>query len=315
MIAFIDEHKDRVSAGLKWGIEPICEQLPIAPATYHAAKKRPPSARSIRDRGLRPEILRVFEENLCVYGADKVWDQLHKDGISVARCTVERLMADMGLQGCTRGSVWVRTTISDDTLDRPGDLVKRRFEASAPNQLWVADLTYVKTSTGWVYVAFIIDVYSRMIVGWQASRSLRSDLAIDALAMAIYNRGRSESLEGLIHHSDRGVQYLSLRYSQRLADDDIVASVGSKGDSYDNSLAESFNGLYKWEMIYPKGPWKGLVDVEFATLTYVDWFNNRRLHGGIIPGPGYTTPAEFEADYYRQNVPAKPAGTQTPESL
>ncbi len=315
MIAFIDKHKDRVSAGLKWGIEPICEQLPIAPATYHAAKKRPPSARSIRDRGLRPEILRVFEENLCVYGADKVWDQLHKDGISVARCTVERLMADMGLVGCTRGSVWVRTTVSDDTLDRPGDLVKRRFEASAPNQLWVADLTYVKTSTGWVYVAFIIDVYSRMIVGWQASRSLRSDLAIDALAMAIYNRGRSESLEGLIHHSDRGVQYLSLRYSQRLADDDIVASVGSKGDSYDNSLAESFNGLYKWEMIYPKGPWKGLVDVEFATLTYVDWFNNRRLHGGITPGPGYTTPAEFEADYYRQNVPAKPARTQTPESL
>jgi putative transposase len=175
--------------------------------------------------------------------------------------------------------------------------------------------TYVKTSTGWVYVAFIVDVYSRMIVGWQASRSLRTDLAIDALEMAIYNRGRTEGLEGLIHHSDRGVQYLSLRYSQRLDQNDIVASVGSKGDSYDNALIESFNGLYKWELIYPQGPWTGLSDVEFATLSYVDWFNNRRLHGEIAPGPGYTTPANYEADYYRQNVPTDPAGTQTPESL
>jgi putative transposase len=315
MIAFIDEHKDRTSGGLKWGIEPICDQLPITPATYYAARGRAPSARSIRDRGLRPEILRVFEENLCVYGADKVWDQLNKDGIRVARCTVERLMADMGLQGCRRGRIWTRTTVSDDTLHRPADLVKRQFKASAPNRLWLADLTYVKTRTGWVYVAFIVDVYSRMIVGWQASRSLRTDLAIDALAMAIYNRGRTDSLEGLIHHSDRGVQYLSLRYSQRLSDNDIVASVGSKGDSYDNSLVESFNGLYKWELIYPKGPWTGLADVEFATLTYVDWFNQRRLHGGITPGAGYTTPAEFEADYYRQNVPTEPVRTQTPESL
>ncbi len=315
MIVFIDKHKDRVSAGLRWGIEPICAQLPIATATYYAAKDRAPSKRSIRDRELRPDILRVFDENLCVYGADKVWDQLNKDGISVARCTVERLMADMGLVGCTRGSVWVRTTISDDTLDRPDDLVKRCFEASAPNEMWLADLTYVRTATGWVYVAFIVDVYSRMIVGWQASRSLRTDLAIDALQMAIYNRGRTDSLEGLIHHSDRGVQYLSLRYSKRLDDNDIVASVGSKGDSYDNALVESFNGLYKWELIYPKGPWEGLADVEFATLTYVDWFNNRRLHGGIIPGPGYTTPANYEADYYHQNVPTKPVRTQTPESL
>jgi putative transposase len=315
MIAFIDEYKDRTSSGLRWGIEPICAQLPIAPATYYAAKGRAPSARQVRDGQLCPEILRVFEENLCVYGADKVWDQLNKDDIRVARCTVERLMADMGLQGCRRGRISVRTTISDETLDRPGDLVKRRFKASAPNRLWLADLTYVRVSTGWVYVAFIVDVYSRMIVGWQASRSLRADLAIDALEMAIYNRGRTDSLAGLIHHSDRGVQYLSLRYSQRLEQNDIVASVGSKGDSYDNALIESFNGLYKWELIYPQGPWTGLSDVEFATLTYVDWFNNRRLHGEIAPGPGYTTPANYEADYYRQNVPTEPAGTQNPESL
>ncbi len=315
MIAFIDGHKDRTSCGLRWGIEPICDQLPIAPATYYAARNRAPSAREVRDHELRPEILEVWEQNLCVYGADKVWDQLNKDGITVARCTVERLMQDMGLQGCRRGRVWIRTTVGDDTLDRPADLVKRRFAASAPNVLWLADLTYVKTSTGWVYVAFIIDVFSRMIVGWQASRSLRTDLAIDALEMAMYNRGRTDSLEGLIHHSDRGVQYLSLRYSQRLSDNDIVASVGSKGDSYDNALIESFNGLYKWELIYPKGPWTGLADVEFATLTYVEWFNNRRLHGEITPGPGYTTPANHEADYYRQNVPTEMVRTQTPESL
>jgi putative transposase len=315
MIVFIDKYKDRRSAGLVWGIEPISKQLPVAPATYYAAKNRAPSARQVRDGQLRPEILEVWEKNLCVYGADKVWDQLNKDGIGVARCTVERLMADMGLQGCRRGRISVRTTVSDDTLDRPADLVQRRFKASAPNRLWLADLTYVRTSTGWVYVAFIVDVYSRMIVGWQASRSLRTDLAIDALQMAIYNRGRTDSLQGLIHHSDRGVQYLSLRYSTRLADNDIVASVGSKGDSYDNALIESFNGLYKWELIYPKGPWTGLADVEWATLTYVDWFNQRRLHGGITPGSGYTTPADYEADYYRQNVTTEPVRTQTPESL
>jgi len=206
MTVFIDVHKDRRSCGLVWGIEPICAQLPIAPATYYAARKRAPSARQVRDTQLRPEILRVFEQNLCVYGADKVWDQLGKDGIGVARCTVERLMADMGLVGCRRGRISIRTTTSDDTLDRPADLVQRRFAASAPNRLWLADLTYVKTLTGWVYVAFIVDVYARMVVGWQASRSLRTDLAIDALQMAIYNRGRTDSLEGLIHHSDRGAQ-------------------------------------------------------------------------------------------------------------
>ena len=315
MIRFIDSHKDRRS-GQRWGIEPIAKVLGIAPSTYHAAKARPPSARAIRDAELKPEILRVWEQNLSVYGADKIWDQLNKDGIDVARCTVERLMADLGLQGCRRGRIWVRTTEGDDRLDRPADLVERQFRAPAPNRLWVADLTYVKTHTGWVYVAFVVDVFSRMVVGWQASRSLRSDLAIDALEMAVHNRRRAGAgLDGLIHHSDRGVQYLSVRYSQRLADNDIVASVGSKGDSYDNALVESFNGLYKWELIYPQGPWAGLEDVEFATLTYVDWFNQRRLHGEIEPGPGYTTPAALETAYYRQTNPTEEAGTQTSEPL
>jgi len=273
VIAFIDANRrHQVSGTLRWGIEPICAVLQIAPSTYHAAKKRPPSARAIRDAELKPQVLRVWEQNLAVYGADKVWDQLNKDGVRVARCTIERLMADLGLQGCRRGRLWVRTTEGDDRLDRPADLVSRQFRAPAPNRLWVADLTYVKTHSGWVYVAFIVDVFSRMVVGWQASRSLRSDLAIDALEMAVFNRQRAGAdLSELIHHSDRGVQYLSVRYSERLADNEIVASVGSKGDSYDNAMAESFNGLYKWELIYPKGPWRGLDDVEFATLTYVDW--------------------------------------------
>jgi putative transposase len=311
VIRFIDTHKDRRSGPLRWGIEPIAKTLGIAPSTYYAAKSRPPSARAVRDAELRPVILRVWEENLAVYGVDKVWDQLNRDGVEVARCTVERLMRDMGIQGCRRGRTWVRTTEGDDRLERPADLVERQFRAPAPNRLWVADLTYVKTHTGWVYVAFIIDVFSRLIVGWQASRSLRSDLAIDALEMAVFNRRRAGAdLSQLTHHSDRGVQYLSVRYSQRLADNAIVASVGSKGDSFDNALAESFNGLYKWELIYRHGPWRGLDHVEFATLTYVDWFNHRRLHGHIEPGPRFTTPAAFEAAYYRQTVPADPAGTQ-----
>lgn len=308
MIRFIDEHKDQRSGRLVWGIEPIAKTLGVAPSTYYANKKRPPSQRKIRDGELKPQILRVWEQNLSVYGADKIWDQLNKDGIKVARCTIERLMGELGLQGCRRGRVFVRTTDGDDTLERPADLVERDFSAQAPNRLWVADLTYVKTHTGWVYVAFIIDVFSRMIVGWQASKSLRADLAIDALEMAVATRGRDEDLDQLVHHSDRGVQYLCVRYSERLADNDIVASVGSKGDSYDNAMAESFNGLYKWELIYPQGPWNGLDDVEFATLTYVDWFNHRRLHGNIEPGPGYTTPAAFEAAYHHQTLPARPAG-------
>ena len=283
----------------------------IAPNTYWTAKKRPPSARAVRDEELKVEIGRVYDENLFVYGADKIWTQLNNEGIRVARCTVERLMRAMGLVGNRRGRAWTVTTDSNHGFARPADLVDRDFAAPAPNRLWVADITYVKTHSGWVYVAFVIDVFSRMVVGWQASTSLRSDLALDALEMAIWTRQRAGiDVSGLVHHSDRGVQYLSIRYSERLAANDIVASVGSKGDSYDNALAESFNGLYKWELIHRQGPWRGIDDVEFATMTYVDWFNHRRLHGTITDGPGYTTPAAHEADYYRHTTPAPEPVTQ-----
>ena len=283
----------------------------IAPNTYWTHRKRGRSVRAERDEQLKPEIVRVYEDNRGVYGADKVWTQLNRENVRVARCTVERLMRVLGLSGARRGRGFVVTTHADDRQHRPADLVERKFRAPAPNRLWVADLTYVKTHVGWVYVAFIIDVFSRMIVGWQASTSLRSSLAIDALEMAVWNRHRAGcDLEGLVHHSDRGVQYLSIRYSERLAANDIVASVGSRGDSYDNALAESFNGLYKWELIYRQGPWRGLDDVEFETMSYVDWFNHRRLHGEITDDASYTTPAEFEALYYRQTQPALEAVTQ-----
>jgi len=283
----------------------------IAPNTYWTAKKRPPSKRALRDEDLKVQIARVHGENLDVYGADKVWSQLNREGIRVARCTVERLMGDLGLSGVRRGKAYKVTTRSDERQHRPNDLVDRDFTAAAPNRLWVADLIYVKTHAGWVYAAFIIDVFSRMIVGWQLSNSLRSDLAIDALEMAVWNRTRQgQVLDGLVHHSDKGVQYLSIRYSERLAENDIVASVGSTGDSYDNAMAEAFNSLYKWELIYPKGPWTGLDDVEFATMGYIDWFNHRRLHGEITDDNSYVTPAEFEAAYYRQTAPALEAVTQ-----
>ena len=310
MIDFIDEHRDR------FGVEPICRVLRehgcgIAPNTYWTAKKRPLSARARRDARLVVEIQRVYDQNLFVYGADKIWDQLNKEGIRVARCTIERLMRQMGLSGNRRGRAWTLTTDSNHDHERPADLVDRDFAAPTPDRLWVADITYVKTHSGWVYVAFVIGVFSRMVVGWQASRSLRSDLAIDALEMAIWNRRRAGvDVSGLVHHSDKGAQYLSIRYSDRLDANDIVASVGSKGDSYDNALAESFNGLYKWELIYRQGPWRGLDDVEFATMSSVDWFNHRRLHGSIAEGPGYTTPAAAEADHYRQSPPAREPVTQ-----
>lgn len=299
-MAFIDAHRE------VFGVEPICDVLRahgvgIAPNTYHVAKNRPPSKRAVRDEELKIEIGRVFDENLFVYGADKIWAQLNREDTKVARCTVERLMRQMGLSGARRGKAFKVTTTTDDRLSRPPDLVDRQFRASAPNRLWVADLTYIKTHSGWVYVAFVVDVFSRMVVGWQTSTSLRSDLAIDALEMAVWNRQRTGAdLVGLKHHSDRGVQYLSIAYSERLAENDIVASVGSKGDSYDNALVESFNGLYKWELIHRQGPWRGLDDVEFATMTYVDWFNHRRLHGEITADPGYATPAEHEARFYNQ---------------
>ena len=286
----------------------------IAPNTYYVHKKRPPSARSVRDEFLKDEIARVWGTNLEVYGADKIWTQLNREGIRVARCTVERLMRQLGLSGARRGRAYKVTTRSDERQHRPSDLVDRQFHADEPNRLWVADLTYVKTHSGWVYAAFILDVFSRMVVGWQISESLRSDLAIDALEMAVWNRTRDgQVLDGLVHHSDKGVQYLAIRYSERLAENDIVASVGSTGDSYDNAMAEAFNSLYKWELIYPQGPWRGLDDVEFATLGYIDWFNHRRLHGEITDDNSYVTPAEFEAAYYRQTAPALEAVTQTSE--
>jgi putative transposase len=297
MTTFIDAQRDR------FGVEPICRVLQFAPATYYAATSRPASARAIRDETLKLDVARVWEQHRRVYGADKVWAQLNREGVRVARCTVERLMRDLGMRGVVRGKT-VRTTIGDEATERPADLVDRQFRAPAPNRLWVADLTYVKTHSGWVYVAFIVDVFSRYVVGWQASRSLRTDLALDALEMALWAR-RGERLDGLNHHSDRGVQYVAIRYTERLEAADVTTSVGSRGDSYDNALAESFNGIYKAELIHRRA-WTGLNDVEYETLSYVDWLNNRRLHGEI----GMVPPAEFEAAYYHQSLPVAMAGTQ-----
>lgn len=303
MIAYIDAHRDR------FGVEPICRTLQFAPSTYWSAKRRPVCARQLRDEQLMVEIRRVFDENFGVYGAPKVWAQLNREGIGVARCTVERLMRQMGLSGAVRGRT-KRTTTSGDIIERPADLVDRDFTATAPNRLWVADLTYVRTWSGFVYVAFITDVFSRRIVGWQASRSLRTDLALHALEQAIWERNRhGVDLDGLIHHSDRGVQYLAIRYTERLADNGVVASVGSRGDSYDNALAESIIGLYKTELVRNKGPWRGLDDLELATLEWVDWFNHRRLFHEL----GRIPPAEYEADYYRQNESDHQVTTQQTE--
>jgi transposase InsO family protein len=287
MTDYIDEHKER------FGVEPICEQLPIAPSTYYEAKKRPPSPRALRDEELKTEIARVHEANFGVYGARKVWRQLRREGIGVAKCTVERLMREMGLQGARRGKRR-RTTIRDESAARPADLVKRNFHATRPNQLWVVDLTYVATWSGFVYVALVIDAFSRFIVGWQVSRSLATDLALDALEMAIWRR--KGDLSGLVHHSDAGSQYTSIAYTERLEGAGIAPSVGSVGDSFDNALAESVIGLYKTEVIRRRTRWMGIDDVEFSTLEWVDWFNHRRLLEPI----GYLPPAQFEAAYWRE---------------
>jgi putative transposase len=299
MIAYIDANRDR------FGVEPICQVLPIAPSTYYAARRRPPPARSRRDQELKVEIRRVHAANFGVYGARKVWRQLHREGIVVARCTVERLMGELGLAGVRRGKSR-RTTTPEPTAARPADLVERDFSASRPNRLWVADLTYVATWSGFVYVAFVIDAFSRFIVGWQAARSLRTDLALDALEMAIWTR-RGE-LDGLVHHSDRGSQYLAIRYTERLAEAGAVTSVGSRGDSYDNALAETIIGLYKTELIRRRGRWQGLDPVEYATLEWVDWFNHRRLLEPI----GHVPPAEFEATYHRREDPSRTARPKDP---
>jgi putative transposase len=292
MFRYIEEHKGR------YGVEPICQHVQIAPSTYYELKARerdpervPPRHR--RDRQLEPQIQRVWDENQCVYGAHKVWKQMNREQIRVARCTVERLMGLLGLCGATRGKAFKVTTVADEHAQRPSDLVERRFVAERPNQLWVADFTYVATWAGMVYVAFVIDVFSRRIVGWRVNTSMKTELVLDALEQALHERPNTD---GLIHHSDRGKQYLSIRYSERLGECGIQASVGTTGDSYDNALAESIIGLFKTEVIWRRGPWRTLDSVEYATLVWVDWFNNRRLLGPI----GDVPPAEFEQEYYRQ---------------
>jgi len=292
MVAFIDAHR------AEYGVEPICAELPIAPSTYYELKARQVDpdrrpARVRRDAELAPEIERVWQENFRVYGARKVWRQLNREGIPVARCTVERLMGRQGLSGVVRGRKR-RTTIPAETADRPADRVQRRFTAERPVLLWFSYLTYVATWAGFVYVAFVIDVYARSIVGWRVSRSLHTDLVLDALEQALHARRASQ---GLIHHSDRGCQYLSIRYTERLAEAGIESSVGSVGDSYDNALAETIIGLYKTEVIYERGPWRSHDAVEYATLAWVDWFNNRRLLESI----GHVPPVEREREYYRLN--------------
>ena len=288
-MSFIDQHRDA------YGVEPICTELPIAPSTYYENKAREADpgrvpARHLRDAWLEIEIRRIWEENFRVYGVRKVWKQLNREQIRIAKCTTERLMQKLGIQGVKRGKGY-KTTIPDDLAARPADLVNRNFTATRPNQLWVADITFVATWRGVVYVAFVIDVFSRYIVGWRVWNSLKTDLVLDALEQALFTR---TGTKGLVHHSDRGCQYLSIRYTERLAEAGIESSVGSVGDSYDNALAETINGLFKAEVIWPRGPWKSLDAVEYATLEWVDWFNNRRLLEPI----GDVPPAEFEQAYY-----------------
>lgn len=291
MISFIDEHRS------VFGVEPICRLLPIAPSTYYenVAKRLDVDRLSVRARSdiaLKIEIRRVFNENFQVYGVRKVWRQLQREGYDIARCTVARLMRSMSLQGIIRGKP-VRTTFSDKAAPSPLDRVNRQFKAPAPNRLWVSDFTYVATWQGFVYVAFVIDVFARRIVGWRASRTAHASFVLDALEQALHDR-RPVHGGGLVHHSDRGVQYVSIRYSERLAEAGIEPSVGSVGDSYDNALAETINGLYKAEVIHRRGPWRNFEAVEFATLEWVDWFNHRRLLEPI----GNKPPAEAEERYY-----------------
>jgi len=290
---FIDEHRE------VHGVEPICRVLPIAPSTYraHAAALADPSRRAERrkrDASLRPEIGRVWRANFEVYGVRKIWRQLNREGIEVARCTVARLMKELGLAGAVRGKP-VKTTISNPATPCPEDRVNRQFHAPRPNALWLSDFTYVATWAGFVYVAFVLDAFARRIVGWRVSRSMQAGFVLDALEQALHDR-RPLQEDGLIHHSDRGVQYVSIRYTERLAEAGIEPSVGTVGDSYDNALAETVIGLFKTEVIARRGPWRSLEAVEFATLEWVDWFNNRRLLEPI----GNIPPAEAEAHYYAQ---------------
>lgn len=291
MSQFVDRFKDQ------FGVQPICKTMQFAPSTYYEIKRRQrqPSARTLRDLELFPEVFRVHEDNLSVYGARKTWIQMGREGILAPRCQVERLMGMSGLRGVVRGGVKRRTTVRDDQADRAADLVDRNFAASSPNQLWVADFTYVPAWEATAYVAFVIDVFSRKIVGWRVDRSMKTDLVLDACEMALWSRGHEgmPASEGLIHHSDAGSQYTSFAFTRRLIDAGIDPSIGSVGDAYDNALAESTIGLFKTEKIGPNGPFKTVSDVELATLSWVDWYNNRRLHGacGDIP------PIEFEQNH------------------
>jgi putative transposase len=300
MTRFIEERKE------EFGVESMCAVLPIAPSTYYASTTRPLSARALADQELEKEIKRIYADNYGVYGVRKIWKQLRREGMTVARCTVARLMRKLGLRGVIRGKTW-KTTKPDTSAQRPADLVDRQFTVTAPNRLWVADLTYIRTWAGMVYSAFVMDAFSRRILGWQTSTTLRTDLALDALEMALWTR-RKEDVTSVVHHSDRGVQYLSIRYTERLAEAGAVTSVGSPGDSYDNALAETIIGLYKTELIRKRGPWKNLDDVEYATLEWVDWFNHRRLLEPI----GYVPPAELEEMFYRGEVSAEEAGLTQP---
>jgi transposase InsO family protein len=305
VIEYIEAHRDRVVEGRKLGVEPICKVLAeagvqIAPSTYYAHQNRPPSARAVRDAELVEEIKKVHAENLGVYGARKVHAELVRKGHRAARCTVERLMRAQGLRGIPREKTRKTTLGEGAQTPRPSDLVERNFVADTPNRLWVADLTYVRTHAGWVYVAFVLDVFSRMVVGWQVSTSLRTDLALDALDMGLWSRQRAgHDVTGLVHHSDRGVQYRAIRYTERLAEAEAVASVGSRGDSYDNAMAEALNSLFKAECIRnpvmrPKGGWKNVADVEIAVAEYIDWFNHRRLHSEL----NHVPPAEYEQAFW-----------------
>lgn len=294
MIRYIDEHRR------SYGVEPICRTLQVAPSSYYAAKARPPSARAVNDATLADVIGRVHRANFGVYGIRKVWKALGRLGVEAGRDQVARIMKQVGLAGATRIKR-VRTTRPAAAEQRPADLVERVFSAPAPNRLWVADLTYVWTVRGFVYTAFIVDAFSRSIVGWRVSVSLHAELALDALEMAIWARG--SDLAGLVHHSDRGVQYLSIRYTERLAEAEAVSSVGSRGDSYDNALAESVNGLYKAELIERHKPWRSVEQVELATAAWVDFWNQRRLHGAC----GDVPPAEFEAAYHQLRATSEAA--------
>jgi putative transposase len=287
MISFIDAYRR------SFGVEPICRTLQVAPSSYYAAKVRPLSARSVSDATLRDLLIRIHRAHFGVYGVRKAWLTLQRMGIETGRDRVARLMRAVGLQGVTR-TKRVRTTKPAAVGARPADLVERVFSASAPNRLWVADLTYVWTRAGFVYTAFVVDVFARAIVGWRVAATLRAELALDALEMALWTRG--PDLPGLVHHSDRGVQYLAIRYTERLAQAEAIGSVGSRGDSYDNALAETVNGLYKTELINPRGPWRTVEEVELATAEWVHFWNTRRLHSAC----GDVPPAEFEAAYHQR---------------